>query len=192
MKYKVDPNHVGIDSGYLPKGDRGVYAMCCRQGWIAMKGDKGYEYVHIVKGGRRIRKSYAPLTYGDPEIGTKGEGRRYSPLVLYSKSQMNQIVQTLIDSGRWEEPEIGENKDMEDEYSAQMSSRRKVEDFDLRTGESKIYWKESKNDHARDLANEQVLFAILSDLLGDPVVEKFSRREEKEQVKEESQKQETP
>jgi hypothetical protein len=177
-KYKITPNHVGIDSGFLPKGDRGVYAMCCRNGWVAMKGDRGYEYAHRLKGGRIIRKSYAPLSWGDPEIGTKGEGRRYSPLVIYSKAQMNQIVQTLIDSKRWEEPIEGENKDTEEEYQAQMSARRMVEDFDEKTGQKKSFWKESKNDHARDLANEQVLFAILSDLISDPVIEKLSRKEE--------------
>jgi len=38
------------------------------------------------------------------------------------------------------------------------------------------------------LANEQVLFAILSDLISDPVLERMSKGE----AKEENQKQETP
>lgn len=173
--FKVAPNHVGIDSGYLPKGDRGVYVMCARNGWIAFKGDQQYEFPHKTKNGKLVRKSYAPLSWGDPESGTRNEGRRYAPLVRFSKHQMNQKVQELIDSGAWEEPT--QNDEMEQEYSAQMSSRFKVTDYDKRTGMAKIYWKESKNDHARDLANLQVCFAIIEKNLPDPVTEKLTKTE---------------
>ena len=175
QKFNVVANHVGIDSGFLPKGDRGVYAMCCKNGWIAFKGDQQYEFPHKTKNGKLVRKSYAPLSWGDPEMGVRGEGRRYAPLVRFSKHQMNQKVQELIDSGAWEEPNL--STEMEEEYSAQMSSRVKVTDYDKRTGQAKIYWKESKNDHARDLANLQVVFAVIEKLLPDPVTEKLTKTE---------------
>lgn len=108
-------------------------------------------------------------------MGVRGEGRRYAPLVRFSKHQMNQKVQELIDSGAWEEPNL--STEMEEEYSAQMSSRVKVTDYDKRTGQAKIYWKESKNDHARDLANLQVVFAVIEKLLPDPVTEKLTKTE---------------
>jgi hypothetical protein len=177
-EFKVVSNHVGVDSGYLPKGDRGVYLMCARNGWIAFKGDPQYEFPHVLKGkagNRIVRRSYAPLAYGDPESGTKGEGRRYAPLVRFSKHQMNEKVQQLIDAGLWEEP--ASDDEMEREYSAQMSSRVKVTDYDKRTGQPRIFWKESKNDHARDCANMQCCFAVIEKLLPDPVTERLTKTE---------------
>jgi len=164
-KFKVQPNRVFIDSGYLPKGDHGVYAMCCRQGWIALKGDKPYDYLHTLKNGRRVKRSYAELSWGDPESGIRGEGQRHAPLIRFSKFQMNQKVQELIDSGRWEEPIVGESPELEAEYNEQMAGRVRVVDQEKKT----VAWHESPNDHARDLANEQVCAAIVFGCLGDPV-----------------------
>ena len=48
-----------------------------------------------------------------------------------------------------------------------MAGRIRKEDYNTKTGQTKIYWWESKNDHARDLANMQVLAATLSDILPD-------------------------
>lgn len=180
-KWKVPAQRVGIDSAFMPKGDRGVYAMCIRNGWLALRGDDKYEFPHRkVKHGNSyiVRKSYAPLSYGDAESGV-ARGR-YCNLVLFSKDQMNQVVQTLIDSGRWEEPQATADPEMELEYAAQMSARIKVTDFDKRTGAQKTFWKESKNDHARDLANMQVLFAVLADLLPDPVMERLTKTEKEQ------------
>ena len=93
---------------------------------------------------------------------------------------MNQKVQELIDAGAWEEPSCDD--EMEREYSAQMSSRVRVTDYNKRTGQAAVFWKESKNDHARDLANEQVCFAIIEKLLPDPVTEKLTKSEKEQNV----------
>ena len=179
---KVPPNHVGVDSGYLPKGDHGVYAICIRNGWIALKGDAGYAFPHIKKkrNGEKysVLKSYAPLSYGDAENGNTN--RRYCPLIRFSKSQLNQKVQELIDSGRWEESEIIIDAAMEQEYSAQMSARIKVTGVNKKTGVPEVFWKEGKNDHARDLANGQVLFAIIEEHVPDPATERKTETEKKE------------
>ena len=175
-KYKVQPNRVGIDSGFEPKGDRGVYAMCVRHGWIALKGDDEYEFIHIGKNGRKIRKSTAPLSWADPELGKSAQGRKYAPLIRFSKPQMNGKVQALIESGVWEEPQT-EDSEIEKEYSEQMGSRIRVVDYNKRTGQARVFWKESKNDHARDLANMQCCFAILADVLPDPAAEQMSKSE---------------
>jgi len=176
-EYKVEPNHTGVDSGFKPKGDDGVYAACVQYGWIALKGSREYAFVHRLKSKRTVQKSYAPLTWGDPGSGTASGHRRYCPLIQFSKPQMNQRVQELIDSGRWEEPISGEDPEMEAEYNAQMASRVKKTEWDAKTGEARTFWKESKNDHARDLANGQVLMAILDDLLPDPAMERLSAKE---------------
>ena len=68
--------------------------------------------------------------------------------------------------------------EMEKEYAQQMAARVRKTDYVARTGETRVFWKESKNDHARDLANMQVLGAILSDLVPDPAMERLSTKEE--------------
>lgn len=182
--FKVQPNHTFCDSGYMAKGDNGVYAACIEYGWVAVRGAPEHDFIHRIKSGskfRLVRKSYAPLSWADPGSGTHDEGRRYCPLVLFSKPQMNQLVQRLIDSGAWEEPLAGVDSDMEKEYNAQMGSRIKKVEFNTKTNEARTFWYEGKNDHARDLANEQCLGAVLGDLIPDPCAEKLSKREEKEQ-----------
>lgn len=177
--WKVPPNRVGIDSAFEPKGDTGVYAMCIRNNWIALRGDDAYSFPHRLKSGHRVLRSYAPLAFGDPDIGQKGQGRRYAPLIRFSKPQMNSLVQRLIDSGAWEEPP-NDGSEMEQEYAAQMGSRIKVTDYNKRTGESRVFWKEGKNDHARDVANGQATFAVLANLAADPAAEQLTKSEQKE------------
>jgi len=179
--HKVEPNHTFCDSGYLPKGDHGVYLACVQYGWIAVKGDKDYFFVHRQKNKRAVMRSYAPLSWADPESGTVAQGRRNCPLIRFSKPVMNSKVQELIDAGLWEEPLTGTDPEMDKEYSAQMSSRVKKTEYNARTGETKVFWKESKNDHARDLANQAVLGAILQELLPDPASERLSKSEEEKE-----------
>jgi len=178
QKFKVLPNRTFIDSRYLPKGDNGVYSACIRYGWVAVMGAKEYYFTHRLIGGNMVRRSYAPVAYGDPESG-QSLSRRRCPVIRFSKSQMNQKVQELIDALLWEEPITGD-EDTEKEYNAQMSSRVKRTDFDKKTNETRVYWKEGRNDHARDLANHQVLGAILADLVPDPCAERLSRSEQKQ------------
>jgi hypothetical protein len=185
IKYKVQPNCTFVDSNFLPKGDNGVYAACLKYGWVAVRGDQKYSFTHRLpatstRPARFIQKSYAPLQWGDPHAGTGSQGRKYAPLITFSKPQLNSKVQELIDNGRWEEPMDSADPEMEKEYSQQMAARVKKTDFDKRTGETRVYWKESKNDHARDLANMQVLGAILRDLLPDPAMEVLSQKEQGE------------
>ena len=174
-QFKVAPNHTFIDSAYQAKGDAGVYLACLKHGWIAVKGAAEYHFQHRLKNKRMVLKSYAPLAFGDPAVATLG--RKFCPLIRFSKPQMNQKVQELIDSGRWEEPMDSADPEMDKEYSLQMASRVKKTEFNAKTGQSKQYWKESKNDHARDLANAQVLGAMLSDLIPDPAAEVLARSE---------------
>lgn len=176
--FKVEPKHVLIDSNFLPKGDHGVYAAALKYGWICVRGDKAPSFPHRTKAKRYVQKSYAPLSWGDPGSGTGNEGRRYAPLIMFSKSALNSKVQELIDSGRWEEPMNAADPEMEKEYAQQMAARVRKTDYVARTGETRVFWKESKNDHARDLANMQVLGAILSDLVPDPAMERTTVREE--------------
>ena len=178
-KFKVVPKHTLIDSNFLPKGDHGVYAAALKYGWICVRGDKANSFTHRTKTKRYLQRAYSPVAWGDPGSGTGNEGRRYAPLIMFSKSALNGKVQELIDSGRWEEPmDTATDPEMEKEYAQQMAARVRKTDYVARTGETRVFWKESKNDHARDLANMQVLGAILSDLVPDPAMERLSTKEE--------------
>src|ERR1051326_2567681 len=187
--FKVPPSLVFIDSAYMPKGDNGVYAACVKYGWTAVRGDDPYYFVHRVKRGEKIRyvqRSYGGRPGGDLDSGTSGQGRRFCPLILFSKPQMNQKVQELIDHGHWEEPPLPQEPaaaDMEREYALQMSSRVKKNEFNPKTGKTKSFWKESQNDHARDLANQAALQGVLGEVCPDPAAEQLSEREKEEMTK---------
>lgn len=176
LKFKVEANHVFIDSNFLPKGDHGVYAACLKYGWIAVRGDKAYSFTHRIRK-RYVQKSYAPLSWGDPGSGGAMGGRKYCPLIAFSKAQLNQKVQEMIDNGSWEEPLNSTEPEMESEYAQQMAARVRKTDYVARTGETRVFWKESRNDHARDLANMNTLGAILSDLVPDPAMERITAPE---------------
>jgi len=176
-KHGVDPHRLLIDSGYQPKGDRGVYGACVQHGWIAVKGDRERSYTHRDAQGRTVMRSYAPMVWKDAEIGRSG--KRLCRLIRYSKDAMNQAVQSLIDSQRWEEPVADPGDAMESEYNAQMASRVRKSEYNARTGETKVFWRESKNDHARDLANIQCLAGILLKLMPDPALEMKTETETK-------------
>jgi hypothetical protein len=168
-KFEVAPNHTTIDSAYEPKGDRGVYAACCEFGWIAVLGDAAEHFIHHQKRNGKttaIRRSYSEPFKGDPESGTAHANRKFAIGIRFSKPVMNGRTQNLIDRGLWEEP-AGLDGEMEQKYVEQMAGRIRKEEYNQKTGQTKIFWFESKNDHARDLANQQVLMATLCDILPD-------------------------
>lgn len=179
-KFKVPPNRTTCDSGYMPKGDQGVYAACIRYGWVAVKGDQEWQFVHALGKGRAVLKSYAPLTHCDPESGTAQGGRRRCPMIRFSKGQMNILTERLVRSGAWKEPETDPDPAMAHEYAQQMAGRVLVREFDKKTNVPKVYFKESRNDHARDLANQSCLKAVLCGLIPDPAAEIKTKTEEKQ------------
>ncbi len=180
--FKVQPNHTFCDSGYLPKGDNGVYLACIRYGWVATKGEDDFHFIHSAKRGgtiRKILKSYAPLSWGDPGMGTAEQGRKNCPLIRFSKPQFNEIVQRLHDAGRWIQSTAA-SPEMQREYSEQFGARVRMREFDPKTGKTKVWWKEAKNDHGRDLANMQAFGAVMCDLLPDPATERLTESEKNE------------
>lgn len=176
--FKVLPNHTFCDSGYLPKGDNGVYTACIKYGWIALKGEDDYHFVHRSKNKRHVLRCYSEPSWGDPGMGTGDQGRKYCRLVRFSKSQMNEIVQRLHDAGRWIQSSLLP-ADMQREYQEQFGARVRMREFDAKTGKTKVWWKEAKNDHGRDLANMQALGGVLTTLVPDPATERLTNSEEK-------------
>ena len=166
---------VGVDSGYRPKGDAGVYAMCASHGWMALKGaDEPFFWHNITKRPfgsdrtitERIQRPYAPWTWGDPGEGTEAQGRKHAPLLRFSSTPLQDRLQELIDSGLWAEPEGDSDTEMGREYERQMSAEFRKRRTNKFTGKEELVWVcPSGNNHARDCGKMQVLLATISQLL---------------------------
>lgn len=165
-QHSVPPNYTFIDSGFLPKGDHGVYAHCVRYGWIAFKGEDSPYFIHTTKAGP-VRRSYSPATRGDPESGHAGAGKKFATLIRFASNIMKDRVNRLIDRGLWIEPTRTEDE-LEIEYRKQMASEFKRRKRDKFTGrEQLVYVCPSRNNHAFDCASMQVTAATILKLIPD-------------------------
>lgn len=168
-EHGVIGRHVLIDSGFRPKGDHGVYAMCIRNGWIPTKGDAtdgGEEiwFTHSAGNGLRVQRSYSDPVLVDSE--TSG----VCQMIRFSAPTYTARVQQLIDHGLWIEPEGMENDPMDRECKKQMAAEflREVVVGNKQARRVKKIWVcPSKNNHARDDAKLQVLGAVLLEILPD-------------------------
>lgn len=171
-KHKVPPQHTLIDSGYRPKGDNGVYAICIRYGWIPVKGhaqENGEPrfFTHQTKRGRIVR-SYSEPVLCDPEIGTAQQGGREIERIDFSSPTYADRLENLIDRGLWEEPKANERDQMEVEYRRQMAAEFKKRFVSGALKKERLVWVcPSGNNHARDCAKMQCLAAVLLSILPD-------------------------
>lgn len=175
-KYKVPSNWVLGDSGFRAKGPGGMYAMAIRHGWIALKGvgtvygnanREGFFHTIEFRKGEHIRvlRSYSEWAPGDPETGVTERAN----LFKFASDQIADVVDGLIDSGFWVEPENDGSRE-EKEYRTQMSAEFK------KTREDKFSGREiskrvcpSRNNHAYDCSKMQVVGAIMMDWILDPL-----------------------
>lgn len=175
-RHKVEPQHTLIDSGFRPKGDHGVYAICIRYGWVPVKGaaqENGTEkfFYHQGKAGRVLR-TYSEPVLCDPEMGQGGQGARAVERIDFSSPTYADRVTNLIEMGRWEEPKSMEGDALEREYRKQMAAefKKKITTGSLR--KERLVWVcPSGNNHAFDLAKMQTLAATLLDILPDEIQE---------------------
>lgn len=164
IEFGVERDCTIIDSGYLPKGDHGVYAACIRYGWIAAKGTDEPFFWHAVpqpppRPPLRVQKLWAPLSYGDPGEGTSEQGRVRCKLVRFSSPSMKDRVMGLIHRGLWVEPEARD--EMDKECATQMAAEFKRPKRDKFTGKTvMVYVCPTGNNHALDNAAMQVMGAM--------------------------------
>jgi hypothetical protein len=178
LKAKADEwkaANVFVDSGYQPKGDSGVYAICANyhsqeQRWIATKGAKEQTFVHEIGQGphkRSLRRSWAEPTVGDPESGT-GPTKRNAILIRFSSNTMKDRLKGLISTGYWVEPMVDPNDEFERDYRKQMSSEFKKQKLDKFTGAVEwIYVCPSRHNHFFDCSAGQVLAATIAGIIPD-------------------------
>jgi phage terminase large subunit GpA-like protein len=166
IRLGITPRSTVIDSGYVPKGDNGVYAACARYGWIAAKGDDAPNFAHHTKDaqGKTVRtlKPWAPVTYADPGEGTSAQGRVKCLLFRFSAPAMARRVRGLIRSGLWREPDTDATaNEMEREYHSQMSAEFEKIMVNPKTGRREPVWVcPSGNNHAFDCSKMQALAAM--------------------------------
>ena len=170
-EWKVEPMLTLVDAGYEPKGPDGVYAACCRNGWIAIDGKSPKKkFIHSMKRrGQRffVEKSYSPQTWGDPESGRKAQGRTLAKLIHFAKPTINARLQRLRASGLFMVP-AGGDPELEKEYSKQMAAEYLRRERDPDTGRVAEEWVcPSGNNHAWDCEGMQVLAATILQILPD-------------------------
>lgn len=171
---KVEPYYTLIDSGYRPKGDHGVYAICVRYGWIPVKGmaqENGQEkfFWHQKKNGR-VQRTYSEPIICDPEMGTAEQDVRYVQRVDFSAPTYADRVQNLIDNGLWEEPATDEKDPIEIQYRKQMSAEFKKRIVTGSLKKERLIWVcPSGNNHAFDCAKMQALGATIKEILPEEI-----------------------
>lgn len=172
-EFKVQPNHVLIDSGYDTKE---VYFQCCRYGWIALKGEDLEFFQHSIKRQGRteyVRRSYSPLAKGDPEKGGRHQGQRFCKLIRWAGPAIKDRMQRLRDGkgAKWHNALI-KSKEEELDYERQLRSEYRAFSRD-KNGRRKRIWKcPSGNNHYFDCEAQQVLGATLFDVLIDTLEDK--------------------
>ena len=125
-------------------------------------------YLHAGRNGTRIMRSFAPMTAGDPESGSIGEGHRFARLIRFSSGTMKDRLQQLISSGRWTEPAVSESDPVEKEYRRQMTAEFKRKMEHKVTHKLQWIWVcPSHNNHAFDCAAMQVLGATMANIVPD-------------------------
>lgn len=170
----IEPQCVGGDSGYRPKGDDGVYRACIKYGWVALKGvGEVAGFWHTQKPRfrgdppQRVFRPWAPVAYGDPGMGTTEQGQTHCVLIRFSSDGVSDKLEDLLKAGLWEEPEEGDEPSEDDrEYRIQMAAEWPKYIRDKNTGRTRrVYVCPSGNNHQRDCAKEQILCAMVSGVM---------------------------
>jgi len=186
IEWKVPPRHALIDSKYQPRGRNGVYGACARYGWIAVRSEgsdvrgKRIEFpehrIRIVNGREEtyvVRKSHSPVDPKncirvDPEEGATARTQRKKDVlfVRYCGATMKDRSQQLVDHGDWME-DAGANTEMDKEFRRQFNAEYLRTETDGKNREVTTWVQRRKDNHGRDVAAIQCLFATANGILKD-------------------------
>jgi hypothetical protein len=172
IKQKADDltcDNVMIDAGFEAKVEGGVYSICCKyhsdtQRWIATKGTDDRFFWHQIGKGKRVMRSYAEPSKGDPEQGKRGEGSLYAVLIRFSSPVFNERLDALVNNGKLT---VADGVDP-DEFKKHLGSEYRKQKRDKFTG--RVEWKwvcPSGKNHYRDAAKMAVLCATMAGALAD-------------------------
>jgi hypothetical protein len=188
-EFKIEPINVLVDSGYKAKGPGGVYAMCIRNGWVAVKGvgtvtgqslPEGFWHTVEVGGGRTIKvlRSYSEPAHGDPETGVTER----AILIKFSSDHVADALDGLIESGFWIEPEDDGSPD-EKFYRRGMVAEYKKTKKDTWSGRvtSKRVCPHGGNE-PYDCGKYFVGWAIIKEFIDDPLDNRTSAQKTDEKT----------
>lgn len=183
-EFAVRPNNVFLDAGHDAKGSNGVYAMCVRNGWIALRGDDRKSWLHSIvqltkQGPKKISldRSYSAPVKGDPEAGRIGQGRQYATLIWWSNPTIKSRLARMRDRGLviFPAPEATPTglKDLEwvATLKKHLGGQWKKRIRNQLTGKFRDVWCDNGEDHLADCLSMFVVFGILAKVLVDEVSE---------------------
>jgi hypothetical protein len=166
---EIRPPCVFVDSAFAT---REVYFMCCRFGWVALRGSDNESFTWS-ENGRRTQRAYARPDRGDPAGGGRWDAstlaRRTCPVIKFSAPTCEDILAALrrVSPPQWEFP-----KDFPVEWHQHMASTVKKRIRNAMTGAVTYKWTvpKGKDNHLRDCEKMQVVAALLAKVL-TPAVE---------------------
>jgi hypothetical protein len=155
---------VFVDSAFAT---REVYFMCCRFGWVSLRGSDNESFTWI-DGGKRVQRAYAKPERGDPAGGGRWDAgtlpRRNCPVIKFSAPTCEDILAALrrTDPPRWEFP-----RDFPVDWHQHMASTVKKRVRNAATGAVSYKWvvPKGKDNHLRDCEKMQVVAALLAKVL---------------------------
>jgi hypothetical protein len=163
QELKIKDGDVGVDEGYLPAE---VRQACLRYGWKAMKGVEqeyfSHEFPDPNKPGQttKIRRLWT-MSRSDPYIGKQNSGRVTVPLVLFSVSGINEMLEYFM-TGKG--PLYEFPMDTQEDYFRQLAAVKPMPD-PKKPGRI-IFKQVARDDHFRDTSKESLVAAICLGLVG--------------------------
>jgi hypothetical protein len=161
---EIRPPCVFVDSAFAT---REVYFMCCRFGWVALRGSDNESFTWSDHG-KRVQRAYAKPERGDPAGGGRWDSgtlpRRNCPVIKFSAPTCEDILAALrrTDPPRWEFP-----RDFPVDWHQHMASTVKKRIRNAATGAVSYKWvvPKGKDNHLRDCEKMQVVAALLAKVL---------------------------
>lgn len=155
-RFSVPANCVFVDTGF---DSRRVYGMLVRHNWTGFKGEDRDFYTHTVKskgGTAKVMRYYSEAKYGDPAMGTGGQGRKFARFYMFASPGVKAVVCKLRDG---KGPKWHSLPDRD--YERQMFAERKQKSVDKWGREKWVWALVRKDNHAFDCACMQVVCAFM-------------------------------
>ncbi len=166
---------LGIDSGYETNL---VYANCVKYGWTAFKGEDKEYFVHSINGKQR-RRIYSERKKADPAIGTRGQGKMWANLFLWSNPKIKDLLSLLR---RGHGPDFDVPGDVSEDYKAQIKNEVKKVKHNKETGRPEWKWVQigKRPQHLFDCECMCLVHAVIARILYPE--EEIPEKKEKEDV----------
>lgn len=132
-EYGIKASHIVVDSGFDAPG---VYELCLRYGYCAIKGSGRETWTHDVRG-KKTHRIYSPMEWIDPFFGTDKASIYEVPLILYSKKGIRDRLEAIRDHSRSNYEIPG---DVSKNYKEHMVSEEKLEMENKKDGSTELVW----------------------------------------------------